>query len=87
MGREYELQPKRWCKRNFAASLAVDPIPAFFIPRASSEKDASDVGIEKISLDFCRISSLCTGRLFDRLERQLWDWIDVSLRRTPSGSV
>ncbi len=86
-GKAYELQPKRWCKRNFAAPLAMDPIPAFFVPRALSEKDAKDVGIDQILLDRCRISALCSGTLDDRLERRLWDWIDASLQRTPSVNV
>ena len=36
----HELQPGRWCKRNFAGPIAVDPIPAFFVPRTLSEPDA-----------------------------------------------
>ena len=76
----HELRPKSWCKRNIAGTIAVDPIPAFFVPRALSKKDAEDAGVDQLLLDRCRISSLCSRTLDDQLERRLQDWIETSLR-------
>ena len=78
----FDLQPKRWCKDNLAAQLTLDPIPAFFVPRALSEQDANQVRTDQILFDRCRISALCSGTLDSRLENRLWTWIDVSLQRT-----
>ena len=77
----HELQPSNWCKRNFAGPIAVDPIPAFFVPMALSAKDASDAGVNQILLDRCRISALCSGTLDDRLDEWLWEWIEASLQK------
>ena len=76
----HELHPSNWCKRNFAEPIAVDPIPAFFVPMALSEKDANDAGVNQILLDRCRISALCSGTLDDRLDERLWEWIEASLQ-------
>ena len=76
----HELQPRLWCKRNFAGSIAVDPIPAFFVPRALSERDAFDAGGDQILLDRCRISALCSGIMDDQLDERLRDWIEVTLQ-------
>ena len=76
----HELQPRRWCKRNFAGPIAMDPIPAFFVPRALSEKDARDAGDDQILLDRCRISALCSGTLDNRLDEQLREWIEAALQ-------
>ena len=75
----HELRPKSWCKRNLAGSTTLDPIPAFFVPRALSEKDANDAGVDQLLLDRCRISSLCSQTLDDPLEQRLQDWIEASL--------
>ena len=75
----HELQPSNWCKRNFAGSIALDPIPAFFVPRALSDRDANDAGVNQILLDRCRISALCAGALGDGLDDRLWKWINTSL--------
>ena len=74
-----ELQPEKWCKRNFIELPAVNPIPAFFVPRTLSERDAEEAGIDQILLDRCRISSLCSGLLDDQLEKRLWNWIRTTL--------
>lgn len=79
--KSHELRPRRWCKRNFAAPTAVDPIPAFFVPRALSAKDAGDAGIDQILLDRCRISALCSGTLEDGLDERLREWIEASLQK------
>ena len=76
----HELLPKKWCKRNFRGSLAVDPIPAFFVPRILSEENADYAGSDQILLDRCRISALCSGTLNDQLEERLWSWIRTTLR-------
>ncbi len=76
----HELQPGRWCKRNFAGPVAVDPIPAFFVPRALSEPDASDAGTDQILLDRCRISALCSDAMDSQLDERLREWIGVSLQ-------
>lgn len=81
----HELRPNSWCKRNFAGTIALDPIPAFFVPRALSEKDANDAGVDQLLLDRCRISSLCSRTLDDPLEQRLQDWIETSLRPGPNG--
>lgn len=77
-----ELQPEKWCKRNFVRLPAVNPIPAFFVPRILSERDAEEAGIGQILLDRCRISALCFGELDDQLEKRLWNWIRTFL---PNG--
>lgn len=76
----YELQPETWCKMNFVEVLAVNPIPAFFVPRTLSEEDAGKAGSGQISLDRCRISALCSGTLNDQLKERLWSWIRTTLR-------
>ena len=76
----HELRPISWCKRNIGGAIALDPIPAFFVPRALSKKDAEDAGVDQLLLDRCRISSLCSRTLDDQLERRLQDWIETSLR-------
>ena len=76
-----ELRPSNWCKRNFAGTIAVDPIPAFFVPRALSDKDANLAGVNQILLDRCRISALCSEALDHQLHGQLQEWIDDSLQR------
>ena len=86
-GKAHELRPNDWCKKNFAVPLAVDPIPAFFVPRTLSEEDAYDAGMGQILLDRCRISALCSETLDDRLEKRLWGWINASLKRAPSVNV
>ena len=75
-----DLRPSDWCKRNFAGTIAVDPIPAFFVPMAISDKDADLAGVNQILLDRCRISALCSGTLDDRLDEQLQEWIKASLQ-------
>ena len=75
----HELRPKSWCKRNLAGSIAVDPIPAFFVPMALSEKDANDAGVDQLLLDRCRISALCSRTLDGQLEHRLQDWIEAFL--------
>ncbi|MCY4674939.1 MAG: hypothetical protein OXD43_14465 [Bacteroidetes bacterium] len=72
-----ELQPDDWCKNNLAESLAVNPVPAFFVPRTLSEVDAKRTGVNKILFDRCRISALCSGKLSGQLKEKLWGWIDV----------
>ena len=79
-GKTHDLQPSKWCKRNLAGSIAVNPIPAFFIPMALSEKDANFAGTDQILLDRCRISALCSGTLHDRLDERLQEWIEASLK-------
>ena len=79
--KSHELRPRRWCKRNFAAPMAVDPVPAFFVPRALSAKDASYAGTDQILLDRCRISALCSGTLDYRLDERLREWIEASLEK------
>ena len=81
----HELRPKSWCKRNIAGAIAVDPIPAFFVPRALSDTDASNAGVDQLLLDRCRISSLCGRTLDDPLEQRLQDWIDTSLKSRRHG--
>ena len=81
----HELRPKSWCKRNIAGAIAVDPIPAFFVPRALSDRDANDAGVDQLLLDRCRISSLCGRTLDAPLERRLQDWIDTSLKSGHHG--
>ena len=76
----HELQPRHWCKRNFAGQIAVDPIPAFFVPRALSERDAYDAGGEQILFDRCRITALCSGAMDGQLDERLQDWIADSLQ-------
>ena len=76
----HELQPGRWCKRNFAGPIAVDPIPAFFVPRALSERDANDAGCDQVLLDRCRISALCFDIMDSQLDERLREWIEASLR-------
>ncbi len=76
----HELQPRRWCKRNFAGPIAVDPIPAFFVPRALSEVDAIDAGRGQILLDRCRISALCSDSIDSRLDERLQRWIEAALQ-------
>ena len=76
-----DLRPDDWCKRNFAGSLAVNPIPAFFVPKALSEKDANYFGVNQVLLDRCRISALCSGTLDDRLDERLRKWIEASVER------
>ena len=78
--KSHELQPRRWCKRNFAGPIAVDPIPAFFVPRTLSEVDASDAGCEQILLDRCRISALCLDTMDSQLDKRLREWIEASLQ-------
>lgn len=75
----HELRPRDWCKRNFAGTLALDPVPAFFVPMALSERDANDAGVNQLLLDRCRISALCGGALGDGLDERLWQWIGASL--------
>ena len=75
----HDLQPSGWCKRNFAGPVAVDPVPAFFVPFALSAKNANLAGVNQILLDRCRISALCSGTLDDRLEERLWEWIAAAL--------
>ena len=75
-----DLRPSDWCKRNFAGTIAVDPIPAFFVPMAISDKDADLAGVNQILLDRCRISALCSGTLDDQLDEQLQEWIKASLQ-------
>ena len=79
--KSHELQPRRWCKRNFAASIAMDPIPAFFVPRALSAKDASEAGTDQILLDRCRISALCYGTLDDGLDERLREWVEATMQK------
>ncbi|MXX96966.1 MAG: hypothetical protein F4065_09545 [Rhodothermaceae bacterium] len=74
----HELLPDNWCKRNLVDSPAVNPVPAFFVPRALSEKDAGLAGINQVLLDRCRISALCSGKLSGQLKKRLWAWIDSS---------
>ncbi len=81
----HELRPKSWCKRNIAGTIAVDPIPAFFVPRALSEDDADDARVDQLLLDRCRISSLCGRTLDDPLEQRLQDWIETSLKSGRHG--
>jgi hypothetical protein len=76
----HELRPRRWCKRNFAGPIAVDPIPAFFVPRALSEGDASDAGCDQILLDRCRISALSLDTMDSQLDERLREWIEASLQ-------
>lgn len=73
-----ELHPGKWCKKNFVGPLAVDPIPAFFVPRTLSEGDATNAGTDQILFDRCRISALCSELLNDQLEKHLWDWIKTN---------
>ena len=76
----HELQPRRWCKRNLTGAIAVDPIPAFFVPRALSERDAYDAGGDQILFDRCRIAALCSDAMDSQFDDRLREWIDVSLR-------
>ena len=76
----HELQPRRWCKRNFAGPIAMDPIPAFFVPRALSERDAYDAGGDQILFDRCRIAALCSGNMDSQFDERLREWIEVSLQ-------
>ena len=76
-----ELRPRKWCKVNFAGKIAVDPIPAFFVPRALSDQDAYDAGQDQILLDRCRISALCSEGLDEQLYERLREWIDESLQQ------
>ncbi len=76
----HELQPRRWCKRNFAGPLAVDPIPAFFVPRVLSERDAYDAGGDQILFDRCRIAALCSRAIDGQFDDRLREWIEVALQ-------
>ena len=75
----YELQPEKWCKRNFITQPAVRPVPVFFVPQILSENSVDDAGINQILLDRCRISALCYGTLNAQLESRLWNWIRYTL--------
>ena len=75
-----ELNPENWCKKNLVGTLAVNPVLAFFVPRALSEKDANDYGYGKILLDRFRISALCSGRLADGLDERLREWIATAVK-------
>lgn len=76
-----ELRPDDWCKNNLDGTLAVNPIPAFFVPRALSEEHAEYYGINQILLDRCRISALCSGSLADGLDERLREWIAAAVER------
>ncbi len=78
--KSHELQPRRWCKRNFAGPVALDPIPAFFVPRTLSERDAYDAGGDQILLDRCRIAALCSDAMDSQFDERLREWIEVSVR-------
>lgn len=82
--KSHELQPQDWCKRNFAGPIAMDPIPAFFVPRALSAKDANNAGINQILLDRCRIAALCSDTLDDGLDQRLREWTEASLQKGQS---
>ncbi len=76
----HELRPRSWCKRNFAGPIAVDPIPAFFVPRALSAEDAYDAGGDQVLFDRCRIAALCSGAPDSQLDERLQEWLDASLQ-------
>jgi len=71
----HELRPDVWCKNNLIGTIAVNPVPAFFVPRALSEKDADHYGKNQILLDRCRISALYSGSSVDGLDKRLREWI------------
>lgn len=76
-----DLRPDDWCKNNLAGTLAVNPIPAFFVPRAVSERDAKYYGTNRILLDRCRISALCSSSLAKGLDERLREWVEVAVER------
>ena len=76
-----DLRSDDWCKNNLTGTLAVNPIPAFFVPRALSEKDANYFGVNQVLLDRCRIAALCSGSLADGLDERLREWIEAAVER------
>lgn len=76
-----DLRADDWCKNNLTRPFAVNPIPAFFVPRALSEKDANYYGVNQILLDRCRISALCSGSLARGLDERLREWIEAAVER------
>lgn len=76
-----DLRPDDWCKNNLTRAFAVNPIPAFFVPRALSEKDANYYGVNQVLLDRCRISSLCSAPLAGGLDERLREWIEAAVER------
>lgn len=76
-----DLRPNDWCKNNLTRVFAVDPIPAFFVPWALSEKDANYYGVNQVLLDRCRISSLCSGSLAGGLDGRLREWIEAAVEK------
>lgn len=76
-----DLRADNWCKNNLAGTIAVDPIPAFFVPRALSEADANRYGTNQVLLDRCRISALCSGSLAEGLDERLREWIEAAVER------